>query len=513
MYIGAHIFVSYSPIVGIYPINVFLDTAWSDTKIIIHHTVKKRVALLQLQNNLHGINDLVLDGLGGCNNTLVRSQSPTFAEIQSVTVDICHLAASLTDNEISGSMIPDLLLVVLLHGQTQVNVTCASGDRAVLGLRVESHTGVGDSQALSDSGVVSLGGVGSLDTFTEDGLGDVRHGVHGNRLLVGEGTAAKRTANGSFTLDGREEHTLTSTIILVGTDSGGKSSIFHRQVGASNSSHLHIAVLHQTQTNGILAPTEETLGAVDGVQRPDAALSSSLALALIDDVQHRLFTGQRASQHTLAVWVLQLDVLGEFPDLGAQRLVFAEGTSLLLGHDLIVREVLADSLNDQGLGSEVADGNGRFVVFGHGALGLLMEHLLSEDGRALDGELGDKTFLLVRHVGSLGIGGGRGGDEVGDESGEPVAGFKHNVVVVGWSKTEAGEKRMGAAVSDALVMIVFCLVYARVGRQLKPSRLSVSLHSSHAWLLNRCMKHSQGDTRHQSRHSGTKAFRQKDSPH
>ena len=41
MYIGAHIFVSYSHIVGIYPINVFLDTAWSDTKIIIHRTVKK----------------------------------------------------------------------------------------------------------------------------------------------------------------------------------------------------------------------------------------------------------------------------------------------------------------------------------------------------------------------------------------------------------------------------------------------------------------------------------------
>ena len=382
-------------------------------------------------------------------------------------------------------MVPDLFLVVLLHGQTQVNVTCTSRDRAVLGLRVQSHTGVGDSQTLSDSGVVSLSGVGSLDTFTKDGLGDVRHRAHGNRLLVGESAAAKRTANGTFALNGREEHTLASTIILVGTDSGGKSSVFHRQVGAANSSHLHIAVLHQTQTNGILSPAEETFGAVDGVQRPDTALGSSLTLALIDDVQHRLFTWQRASQHTLAVWVLQLDVLGEFPDLGAQRLVLAEGTSLLLGHDLIVREVLADSLDDQGLGSEVADGNGRFVVFGHGALGLLMEYLLSEDGRTLDGELGDKLFSLVGHVGSLCVGRGRGGDEVGDESGEPVAGFKHNVVV-GWSKTETGEKRTeGCRVRRIGHGVVSWPVYERVGGQLKPSRLSMSFHSSHTSLLNR----------------------------
>jgi len=73
-----------------------------------------------------------------------------------------------------------------------------------------------------------------------------------------------------------------------------------------------------------------------------------------------------------------------------------------------VREVFADGVDDEGLGAEVADRDGRFVVFGESALGFFVEDALREDGGSLDGEFGYLEFLWVRHGGG---GSGEGSEE------------------------------------------------------------------------------------------------------
>lgn len=374
-------------------------------------TTEKR-AELQLQNHLDGVNDLVLDSLGSSDNTLVGSQGPALAEVQTVAVDVGHLATGLTDDNVTGSMIPDLLLVVLLDGETEVDVTRATSNRAVLGLRVQSHARASDSQALGDGGVVVLGGVASLDTLAEDGLGNVGDGAHRDGLARGKSAVGQGPAGGTFAMDGGEEDTVGRGIGLLGASAGvDGGGIVNRQVRGTNGTDLDVAVDNQTKADGVLAAAQETLGAVNGVESPDTALAAAGTLTLVDDLQHALLTGEGTAQNAVALRILQLDVLHEAPDLGAEGLVLTQLLGLFLGNNLVIGEVLANGLDDEGLGAEVANGNGGLVVLGKGALGLFEKDLLGEDGGPLNGEFGDVAFLLVRHdcgVEVVGGGGGRG---------------------------------------------------------------------------------------------------------
>lgn len=382
-------------------------------------TKLKIINQLQLQNGLDGINDLVLVGLGSSNDTLVDSQGPALAEIQAVAVDVSHLATSLANNQITSSVIPDLLLVVLLDGETQVDVTGTTGNGAVLGLRVQSHAGGGDTKKLSNGGVIALSGVSSLNAFTEDGVGDLGDGTHGDGLAGSKSTTGQRTAGGTLTEDSGEQDTVSSSRGLLGTGAGiNGGGIIDGEVRSTNSTDLDVTVNHQTETHGVLAATEEALGAVDGIEGPDTALGTTGAVAVVNDVQHALLTGERATQDIIALRIIQLDVLDQAPDLSAEVLVLTQGAGLLLGDDLVVGEVLADGGDDQGLSAEVANGDGGLVILGDCALGLLEEDLLCEETRPLDGQFGDVTFLLVRHNCRL-VGG-----ELGEEEGKTRAGFQ-----------------------------------------------------------------------------------------
>lgn len=382
-------------------------------------TKLKIINQLQLQDGLDSVNDLVLVGLGGSNDTLVDSQGPALAEIQAVAVDVSHLATSLANEQVTSSVIPDLLLVVLLDGETQVDVTSTAGNGAVLGLRVQSHAGGGDAKKLSNGSVVALGGVSSLNTFTEDSVGDLSDGTHGDGLAGSKSTTGQRTAGGTLTEDSGEQDTVSGSRGLLGTGAGiNGGSIVDGEVRSTNSTDLDVTVNHQTETHGVLAATEEALCAVDGIEGPDAALGTTGAVAAVNDVQHALLTGERATQNIIALRIIQLDVLDQAPDLSTEVLVLTQGAGLLLGDDLVVGEVFADGGDDQGLSAEVANGDRGLVILGDCALGLLEEDLLCKETRPLDGQFGDVAFLLVRHDCRL-VGG-----EVGEEEGKTRAGFE-----------------------------------------------------------------------------------------
>lgn len=373
---------------------------------------------LQLQHALDGTDDGVLVSLGRSDNTLVGSESPALAEVQSVAVDVSDLATGLADEKVTSSVVPDLLLVVLLDGQAKVNVTGTTGDGAVLSLRVQSHARGSDAEELSDGGVVALGGVRGLNTLTEDSLGDVGDGTHGDGLAGSESSAGQGTAGSALTENGGEQDTVGGGGGLLGTSAGIQAGgIIDGEVRGTDGTDLDVAVDHQAEADSVLAATEEALGTVDGVKSPDAARGATGAVAVINDLEHALLAGQRATEDVVALLIVQLDVLDQAPDLSAQVLVLAEGAGLLLGNNFVVGEVLADGGDDESLGAEVADGDGGLVILGDGTLSLLEEDLLSQETRPLDGQFGNVTFLLVGHDFDF-------GREVGEEEGEARAGFQ-----------------------------------------------------------------------------------------
>ena len=356
--------------------------------------------------------------LGRSDNTLVGSESPALAEVQSVAVDVSDLTTGLADEKVTSSVVPDLLLVVLLDGETKVDVTGTAGDGAVLSLRVQSHARGSDTKELSDGSIVALGGVRGLNTLAEDSVGDVGDGAHGDRLAGSKSAAGQGTAGSALAEDSGEQDTVGSGGGLLSTSAGVQAGgIVHREVGGANGTDLDVAINHQTEADSVLAATEEALGAVDGVESPDAAGGATSAVAVVNDVEHALLAGKRTTEDVVALLIVQLDVLDQAPDLSAQVLVLTQGAGLLLGNNLVVGEVLADGGDDESLGAEIADSDRGLVILGDGTLSLLEEDLLSEKAGPLDGQFGNETFLLVGHGFDF-------GREVGEEEGETRAGFQ-----------------------------------------------------------------------------------------
>ncbi len=73
------------------------------------------------------------------------------------------------------------------------------------------------------------------------------------------------------------------------------------------------------RTDGVLATSQETLGAVDGVNRPDSAFGASLAVARVNEVEHGVGILHSASQDLLSRGIIQPGTLNELPDLISQR--------------------------------------------------------------------------------------------------------------------------------------------------------------------------------------------------
>ena len=89
-------------------------------------------------------------------------------------MNIRDLPARLPNDQIARGVIPDLLLVVLPHGQAEVEIARPARHRPVFRLAVHLHRLARDAEDLRDVRVVAFGGVAGLDGFTHHSLADVR---------------------------------------------------------------------------------------------------------------------------------------------------------------------------------------------------------------------------------------------------------------------------------------------------------------------------------------------------
>ena len=130
-----------------------------------------------------------------------------------------------------------------------------------------------------------------------------------------------------------------------------------REVGAAQKAHDGHAVDHQAQGHGVLVEAEEALGAVDGVEDPEGALSPARVGAAVDGGED-----------------LGLADLGEhaahgLDHLGAHVVVLAQGSCIFLADQGDLREGLGQQVADDGLRGEVGDGDGTLVALLQAAAG------------------------------------------------------------------------------------------------------------------------------------------------
>ena len=109
-------------------------------------------------------------------------------------------------------------------------------------------------------------------------------------------------------------------------------------------------------------------------------------------------------------------MLNEVPYKCLQVGIGAQVICILLAHNLIVWEGRLDARNDQRLGAEVADCDGRAVSLCEGAFAVRRVDALCEDGGALDGQQGELELLLVGHCveGAIGVEESGGGVDDGE---------------------------------------------------------------------------------------------------
>lgn len=65
---------------------------------------------------------------------------------------------------------PDLLDIGLASGQAQVDVTIATGNRAVFGLAIHSHSRAGDTKQLCNFSCITMRRVTCFNRFTKSSL-------------------------------------------------------------------------------------------------------------------------------------------------------------------------------------------------------------------------------------------------------------------------------------------------------------------------------------------------------
>ena len=134
-----------------------------------------------------------------------------------------------------------------------------------------------------------------------------------------------------------------------------------------------------------MAAAEESHGAVDGVEGPDPTVGPAGAVAGVDGLEHCFFGLDGAAEFVFRGGIFQAGGFHQFPDLVGEGFVFSKGGGFFFADDFVRGEVVLDGMDYEGLGAEVADCDGGFVVFGDGAFGFFTENALGEEGGALDG--------------------------------------------------------------------------------------------------------------------------------
>ena len=229
-----------------------------------------------------------MDGSVGANHSRVSLERAPLREIELLAVDIGYAAACLGNNKGTRRVVlcadpvstdlaqrtephPDLLLVALDGGETKVDGGVTARDGSVLALAVHADRLLGDAQLAGDDGRVVVVGVAGLHGLAKVGLrgrrntGDVDAGLGSVRLL-------DAALEGALSADGGKD--ATARAIGLGR--------VHGKVGAAHHADAHNAVNNERKADRKLLAAEESLGAVDRVERPEAASLASAERAAID---------------------------------------------------------------------------------------------------------------------------------------------------------------------------------------------------------------------------------------
>ena len=149
------------------------------------------------------------------------------------------------------------------------------------------------------------------------------------------------------------------------------------------------AVFDESEGDGVLLVSEETFGAVDGVEGPEGVVVG-VACTEVDGVEDFLFCG---------VFPYAFD--GGDGGVEVEGVVFiAEEDGIFFSDEVeVFSEFLFEDHADDCLGGEVGDGDGGFIVFGHGAdLVEVVLDFLADDGCGDDGfSCGGGVACVVDH--------------------------------------------------------------------------------------------------------------------
>lgn len=309
---------------------------------------------------------------GGADDAAVGIEPAAFGEIERPAQDVGRWGAALGGDQRPGGVVPDPLDVAGLGGHAEVGVGLAAGDDGVLALAVEAD-GLADRLAVlgGEVGEDAVGGagvgVGLLDRGGDADLlalvvveaGDA-DGALGVALFSGQGLVDPLAVDGVV-----DRAVAVGLVERVGHVAG--------QVGAGHGGDDGRAGLDIGEGDGVLLAAEEALGAVDGVEGPEAR-GAALAGAEVDRVEHGPGGGVGPAGPNGGEGGVEVGGMGGV----------AQKVRGLLGDQIDPAQALGQHAGDDRLAGEVGHGHRAVVVLGDGPDGLERGLDLAADERGLE---------------------------------------------------------------------------------------------------------------------------------
>lgn len=292
---------------------------------------------------------------GRADDAAVAAEAATVGEVEVASEDVGDRSSGFGGDERACGVVPDFFYVVFACGKAEVGIGLSSGDDGILGLAVEAGGFAGAADMLEDAvGVADVGMFFFNGSADADGLIGVV--VEASDADWGFAGVVEGALEGALASDAGVE-------AAVGVGEVEGCSEVAREVGAPECADGGLAAFDEAEADGVLLASEEALGAIDGVECPEAG-RGGVALAFVDGAQDVALGG---------IGPCAADGLDGGCEVGGVGRV-AEEAGIFFADEFEVAEALGKDAGDDGLRGEVGDGDGAFVVFGDGAD--LLERLL-----------------------------------------------------------------------------------------------------------------------------------------
>jgi hypothetical protein len=234
------------------------------------------------EHSAHRVEHAIMQHTVGRDHAAVQRQRRAAREVERAAAHVGDGTAGLLDNHAAGGVVPDLLLVAGTRRQPQINGRFAARHHGVLALRVEPHRRQRDAEHCRNVGGVVVRRVALLDRLGEARRRDVLDAVDAHRSWPPRRqTAPRQPLSGSAITCEPLPTTPTK-------QAAGRRGVAGRrvaQIRAAEHAEHDLAVLDERQTHRILFATQKTLGAVDRIDGPEAALGAALVVAAVDRLE------------------------------------------------------------------------------------------------------------------------------------------------------------------------------------------------------------------------------------